>query len=270
MLLDTMARQICTSLLLTLSLACGAGDTTGVSDDPNPGPPPGPPPSQPGLISGVAVDAHGAPIAGAKIWIRPSLTTGLLDATTDANGRYSVQGLSTIPYRAYAWTFVQYGGKKVCLRLGSESDADYDSFVPTTGVVRNFRMKLEGEIGPNSGYYFGGDVRLFVPYAPNGERVIVTLTPTGPLVDGSAGRTLTYDAREHDLLLEGVPVGIYKATAKFVSANGATAPLTVSAKDQNDYAADAQLQWQTKDSCVGSTAGGPDRAYLWIRNPAEE
>jgi hypothetical protein len=131
-------------------------------------------------------------------------------------------------------------------------------------------MKVEGEIGPNSGDYFGGDVRLFVPYAPNGERIMVTLTPTGPLVDGSAGRTLTYDPREHDLLLEGVPVGIHKATAKFVSANGATAPLTISARDQNDYAADAPLEWQTKDSCIGSTAGGPDRAFLWIRNPAEE
>lgn len=270
MLLDTMGRQLCTSLLLALSVACGAGDTTGVSDDPNPGPPGTPPPSQPGLISGVAVDAHGAPIAGAKVWIRPSLTTGLLDATTDANGKYSVQGLSTIPYRAYAWAFVQYGGKKLCLRLGSQSDADYDSFVPATGVVRNFTLRTEGEIGPNSGDHFGGDVRLFVPYAPNGERVIVTLTPTGPLVDGSAGRTLTYDAREHDLLLEGVPVGIYKATAKFVAADGATTALTISARDRDDYAADAELQWQTKDSCVGSTAGGPDRAYLWIRNPAQE
>jgi hypothetical protein len=270
MLLDTMGRQLSAAFLLTLSLACGGGDAAGLADDPDPTAPAPPPPAQPGSISGLAVDATGAPIAGAKIWIRPALTTGLLEATTDANGRYSVQGLATIPYRAYAWTFVQYGGKKVCLRLGAEREADYDSFVPTTGVVRNFRMKLEGEIGAHSGDRFGGDLRLFVPYAPNGERLLVTLTPTGPLIDGSAGRTLTYDTGEHGVLLQGVPVGLYKATATFVSANGAVTPLTVSAKDQNDYAADALLQWQTKDSCVGSSAGGPDRAFLWIRNPAEE
>jgi hypothetical protein len=270
MLLDTMARPLSTALLLALSLACGGGDSTGLADDPAPGPGAPPPPAQPGSITGIAVDGTGAPIAGAKIWIRPAVTTGLLEATTDANGRYSVQGLATIPYRAYAWTFVQYGGRKVCLRLGAEREADYDSFVPTTGVVRNFRLKVEGEIGPHSGDRFGGDLRLFIPYAPNGERVIVTLTPTGPLIDGSAGRTLTYDATELGALLQGIPVGVYQATARFVSATGAITPLTVSAKDQDDYAADALLQWQTRDSCIGSSAGGPDRAFLWIRNPAEE
>ncbi len=222
------------------------------------------------MVSGIAVDAHGVPIAGVKIWIRPSLTTGLLDATTDANGRYSVQGISTIPYRAYAWTVVNFGGKRLCLRLASQHDADYDSFVPTTGVVRNFALRAEGEIGPNSGYFFGGDLRLFVPTPPAGQRIIVTLTPTGPLVDGRAGRVLTYDAWEHNLLLEGVPVGVYKASAAFVTPGGAATPLIVSTTDQDDYAAQAPLQWQTKDSCVGSTAGGPDRAYLWLRIPGAE
>jgi hypothetical protein len=133
MMIDMTGRLLFASILLAVSVACGSGDSTGLVDEPAPGTPGTPVPSQPGMIRGIAVDAHGARIAGAKIWIRPSLTTGLLDATTDANGKYSVQGLSTIPYLAYAWTFVQYGGKRVCLRLASDSDADYDSFIPDHG-----------------------------------------------------------------------------------------------------------------------------------------
>ncbi|MBK6487264.1 MAG: carboxypeptidase regulatory-like domain-containing protein [Gemmatimonadetes bacterium] len=79
-------------------------------------------------MAGIVIDAQGAPIAGAKIWVRPALTTGLLEATTDANGRYSVQGIATIPYRAYAWTFMNYAGKRLCLRLGSS--------VPRTTTLR--------------------------------------------------------------------------------------------------------------------------------------
>ncbi|MBK6487263.1 MAG: hypothetical protein IPF98_10405 [Gemmatimonadetes bacterium] len=142
--------------------------------------------------------------------------------------------------------------------------------MPTTGVVRNFKLQAEGEIGPNSGWHFGGELRLFVPFAPAGHRVIVTLTPTGPLIDGSAGSVRSYDAREHDNLLNSVPVGVYSASAALVAANGTRTPLTVSTTDQDDYESEVVVRWQTKDSCIGSHAGGPDRAYLWIRNPAAE
>jgi hypothetical protein len=42
---------------------------------------------EPGTISGRAVDSLGRPLAGARIWIRPALTGGLLQTRTDGDGR---------------------------------------------------------------------------------------------------------------------------------------------------------------------------------------
>lgn len=73
-----------------------------------------------------------------------------------------------------------------------------------------------------------------------------------------------------DNLLPSVPVGVYSASAALVATNGTRTPLTVSTTDQDDYASDVTVKWQTRDSCIGSHAGGPDRAYLWIRNPGAQ
>lgn len=267
MLTEIISRRVVAALALTAAAACGGGaDAT----DPSDGPPDTPPASDvsPGVVTGVALDTHGQPIAGARIWVRPAVTTGLLQATTGGDGRYRVQGPSNIPYNAYAWTTVQYRGKSVCLRLASTNAADYDAFVPTNGVVRNFRLQLTGPIEPGSDNLFGGELRLFVPATPAGMSLMVTLTPDGPLVDGSTGQVLTFDARE--LLLRGIPVGVYKASAAFVAANGTRIPLDVNNDGLDGYASQATVQWSTDGSCVGSTGSGPDRAFLWIHDPSGE
>jgi len=123
-----------------------------------------------GVVSGVALDTRGKPIAGARIWVRPALTTGLLETMTDANGRDEVQGIARIPYRAYAWHQLQYRGKRLCLRLASENPADYDPFVPKEGVTRNFRWQLSGDIAPFSEDKFGADLRVFPPSVQAGSR----------------------------------------------------------------------------------------------------
>ena len=269
MLIDMMTRRTVAAVMMLVAIGCGSAAE---SADPSPTGPDDPGSSlSPGEVTGIARDSQGAPIAGAKIWIRPALTTGLLQATTDANGRYSVQGLSTIPYYAYAWQFVNYRGTKLCLRLASEQQSDYDSFIPVDGAVRNFRWKIEGEIEANSGEYFGGDIRVFSPGTPSGSKLMITLTPDGPLVDGSAGRTMTLDAHAADLLLTGIPVGVYKASAAFVDANGNRTELEVNRDGSgHPYSAETTMQWESEGSCVGSTSGGPDRAFLWVHVPGSE
>jgi Carboxypeptidase regulatory-like domain len=102
------------ALLLT---ACGQNTTTptGPSDNPN-----NPPSAQtePNSVSGIALDTMGNPIANARIWIEPAVTTGLYNATTDANGCYIATDLPTVPYYAKAWTYVTHNGEDFCLRLG--------------------------------------------------------------------------------------------------------------------------------------------------------
>jgi len=272
MLIDTMTRRTFAAVLTIALVACSACGGADDSAGPTPSTPDDPQTSLlPGEVTGTVVDSHGAPIAGAKIWVRPALTTGLLTATTDANGRYDVQGIASIPYRAYAWQFVNYRGSKLCLRLASSSESDYDSFVPSHGVVRNFRWKLEGEIEANSGEFFGGDIRVFTPGTPSGSKLMITLTPDGPLVDGSAGRTITLDAGAADLLLTGIPVGVYKASAAFIDANGNRTELEVNRDGSgHPYSAQTTMDWKTEGSCVGSTGSGADRSFLWVHVPGSE
>ena len=278
MTFELTTRAAIASALLTLSIACSTDSpTSSVPSGTGPGSGQvgsGPTDSaivaRPGSVSGIAVDASGAPIAGATIWIRPAVTTGLLTATTDANGRCSVLAAFNIPYRAYAWTTVNYAGKSVCLRLASPLPTDYDSFVPGTPVMRNFILRGSGPVGNDASSHFGADLRLFVPGTPAGSRLMVTLTPTRTLLDGSNGNALTYDAAEHDLLITDIPIGVYSATAAFVDAKGARTPLEVSVTGYTAYDASATVQWQSKSSCVGSSSSGADRSFLWIHVPGAE
>lgn len=56
-----------------------------------------------GTISGRALDARGNPIAGALVWVKPAVTTGLVTVHADANGRYIAEGLPNVPYKVCAW-----------------------------------------------------------------------------------------------------------------------------------------------------------------------
>jgi hypothetical protein len=220
--------------------------------------------SEPGLVQGVALGIQGKPVAGATIWVRPSLTTGLLQTTTDAQGRYKVKGISTIPYNAYAWYRQTYRGKNVCLRLAPEQLAGYDSFIPEKGAVKNFKLQITGEIPDNTSAHFGGEFRVFLPATPAGSRVELNLVPDGALLDGSIGQAKKIVL--NDVVQSGIPIGVYTTTATLIEANGSRSSLEISA-DDNSYASRTTLQWQSEGNCVGSTASGTDRAFLWLRVP---
>jgi hypothetical protein len=247
-------------VFLPVLLALGACPSTVEGQSPSPTL------GEPGVIQGVALDTQGKPLSGVKIWVRPAVTTGLLQATTDAQGRYRVKGPSTIPYNAYAWHSFTHRGKKLCVRLASEKPSDYDGFVPDRGVVRNFRWQMSGEIPDDSNSRFGGEFRVFVPGTPDGSKLELTLTPDGPLADGSTGKTLRIPI--DDVVQGGIPLGVYKVMAAFVATDGTRTALQVS-QDDRTFGTQATLQWQNESSCVGSTASGPERAFLWVRVPGE-
>ena len=79
------------------------------------------------------LDTRGKPLEGVTVWIKPVVTTGVAEVRTDEQGRYEVEGLPPVGYRAYAWLGVRYGGKKFCYRLAQ----------PKTSEYRRFRIKTK-------------------------------------------------------------------------------------------------------------------------------
>jgi hypothetical protein len=259
---------------LTIS-AAGAGAAQ-VPTAPTPQPPvnqpptPQPmPPSRPGTVTGTVVDTQGRPIAGARVWIQPSITTGLVEVRTDANGRYLAQGLVDVPYTAKAWTYVTYNGRQLCLRLGMGSPADYDSFVATQGAVRDFRWQLTGPIEDlrNLNEYFGGMLRVMSAGYYSGSRIEFSFTPTGPRVDGSSVAPFTRVLNEpgRDIDIYDLPVGPYRVAATLISPDGSRRPLRL-ARDGFAPASDAvDIDWTGDGTC--SNQSGVDWAYVWVEIP---
>lgn len=226
-----------------------------------------------GSVQGQAVDTSGKPLSGVQVWIKPVVTTGVAEAITDGQGRYRVPGLPPVGYRPYAWLQVPYRGKTFCYRLASAAVGDYNPFTPTGSMTRNFRWQLSGQIPDQEAYsdlgYFGGSLPLMAAFgqerwATQDDEIELTLTPTGPLIDGSAGTVLKRTAPARGMALD-VPIGTYRVQATFVGANGKREPLRVSATD-GDYAPTANVTFKpTGNICKGTTGGAPGRAYVYWR-----
>ena len=224
--------------------------------------------TQPRSVIGTAVDTQGRPIAGARVWILPALTTGVSEVRTNAEGRYVAEGLIDVPYRARAWAYVDYGGRQVCMRLGMDSPVDYDTFVPTAGAVRNFRMQLTGPIEDlrDLNEHFGGMIRVMYSRAFEGNQLEFTFTPTGPLIDGTRiepfVRTLN-PSRDSDI--HGIPVGPYRLSAAVVSPNGARRPLPLALDSFADTQAAVNIDWTSDGTC--SNTSGFDWVYVYPEFP---
>lgn len=228
------------------------------------------PPTRPGTVTGMAVDTQGRPIIGARVWIVPALTTGLVEVRTDSNGVYVGEGLLDVPYRARAWTFVEYGGEQLCLRLGMESPVDYDTFVPTMGAVRNFRLQLSGPIEDLRGTQeqFGGVLSVYNawPYEDAGYRIEFTFTPAGPLVDGSRIEPFTRVVDpDRATEIRGVPVGPYRVGATLVGSDGSRRALGVAPDSQAQPTPSINVDWTGDGSC--SNNSGVDWEYVYLELP---
>jgi hypothetical protein len=249
--------------VFVLLSACGSAGGPGNGGPGNGGPGNG----GAGTVTGQALDAQGKPITGAKIWVKPVVTTGLYETRTDAGGRYEATGLPPVGYRVLAWAEREYNGQRYCIRLGHEKAEDYSPINPANGAVRNFVLKASGRIEDVELYsdmgYFGGSVSVMdsrhVP-ARNAP-LEFTLTPTGPLIDGKPGKTLTLKPNAEGYLLD-VPVGVYKVTAVSLE-GGKRTPIKIG-NTASSLGAEAKLEFKPSgQSCVGSYGSGLERAYLY-------
>lgn len=178
-------------------------------------------------VTGVVKDANGNPIAGATVRIENDFN--YYDVTTNSQGKYSCTVAAFGSYKALAWAPVTYNGSNYILRVGMPNAADYDHFDPRNGAVRNFKLQHKGRIpdrnpADNGTGYFGMSINFYKlgsltgPQWEPGDLVKYTLTPVGPLMDGSTGQVIqgsfTIQSDNAEYYAVDVPAGKYKVDVR--------------------------------------------------------
>ncbi|MEZ0267460.1 MAG: hypothetical protein ACAI43_22240 [Phycisphaerae bacterium] len=222
--------------------------------------PPASPVAKPGWILGVVYGPDNKPLSKGVTVIataRSSFDWGgkTYELKPDAAGQYAVQAKEG-NYKLWATIDVDYNGRHFKLPLApvdgkGEHDVQRVAERLQLGIVKGFQWRLTG-LQPGGtekdGPYFGvgvnvsdaaprfePDTHLSKKYP--GSSVVVRLEPTGPLVDGSAGKPLDlesptdslYDDRNPKRKFPDLPLGDYKATARLKLKDGTERPLNVAA-----------------------------------------
>ncbi|MFB9994920.1 hypothetical protein ACFFLM_23500 [Deinococcus oregonensis] len=193
----------------------------------------------PYVMKGVVKDEQGKPVAGVEVFADNTLYYNMnARGKTDAQGRYSIelprQDLGT--WTAGAYVKREYNGVNHEFRLYAD---DESAFSASKGAVRNFVWRLSGERGDGN---IGKLVYIYITEGVSISNVEVTLTPKGPLADGSAGKPIT--RRVSTGRIENVPVGRYTATARLLRDGQAPLPLLVSPGQGGNYGASATADFE--------------------------
>jgi hypothetical protein len=225
----------------------------------------------PGTVTGSVLDTQGRPLADAEVQMAPSVTTGTpVTVHTGADGRYRVEGLPAVPFRAYAWKKVELNGQRYCLRIGGADASQYDTFTPSRAVVRNFRWQLTGPIRDYDGEFFGGTIGLSLRGNFTDGTAQLTFTPTSTLLDGSPASAFTRTLGTPLQPIEDVPVANYTVTG-VITRNGVQSPLRVGLTPEayyEDQTATAQLVFPPgANGTCGVRASGVNSVTLYVNSP---
>jgi hypothetical protein len=191
-----------------------------------------------GSVRGYVKDSKGNPIKGAVIGVRSSAAGGFYSGASgksDAKGYYEI----AVPWGAaefYTASVTQdYGDGRAAFGL-HPADGEADSFASANGLVENWvllpygiadRDKASDDPKYNGNYYGGTfTVSYYImdtrfpddSSLPEGSEIELTLIPSGPLIDGSAGKTFVLRRRVQEgtpttFCVNNVPVGQYRVVA---------------------------------------------------------
>jgi len=205
--------------------------------------------AKPGSIRGVILNRSGKPIPGVKVWCYvgvPNYWTynqgENVVATTDENGRYSldIHELVGVPHVHAVWTTTYHDmryqiplmaldghGQPRETEIAAKERGDVFHFVPVLSGLRS------GADPDNMFSYYGAGLTLshdigstYRRGIPANSTLRVTLAPQGPLVDGSAGRTLTHEWPNMSVGdWRDIPVGAYRVTVEAILPDGSRFPL---------------------------------------------
>lgn len=217
--------------------------------------------AKPFTISGTVTDTKGRPLEGVEVSVNADFVYGRASATTGPDGRYGFSDLLKATYRAKAWVKAPYAGGKVCQRLAMPKPTDYNSFAISSGAVRDFRWQLTGKIGFTDSF-FGASIRIWdLENTLAGARsVIFTLTPTGPLIDGSPGVIIVREAvlayPSSDDGLDDLPLGTYRLKAAMVGKDGRQFPLVAAPIGSEAFRPEIDLVWRAEPRCGFASDNG--------------
>jgi hypothetical protein len=214
----------------------------------------GPSQPRPGYATGTILDQHGQPIKVGRVQaqllgVSQAGEKIAIDLPVDATGRYEGQ-IPAGNYSVVARLVTSFGGKPFTFELDPVGGKLPDQSA-RNGVVRDFRWKLAGprpersatSSSPYDRYGFrlkvlSTDSCSPINPAPNCKlpenlQATLTLTPVGPLIDGSPGQPVTMALTGGQLnkgftAEEDLPLATYRITVA-TTTSGTPRPLLVSA-----------------------------------------
>ncbi|WNR46182.1 copper amine oxidase N-terminal domain-containing protein [Paenibacillus roseipurpureus] len=216
----------------TATIRIDEPEDTSSTPEPTPVPVPAPIPdfpketAEPYVAKGYVRDMQGHPLSDIVVYADNTLLyDSNIIGVTDENGHYEIE----LPQLATSWSMSaditkSFNGKKYKFHLEPENE------VPLTGSkggVRNFTWTD-----------FNGQIYIYPFFTSSNDSMPefdlsdleVTLTPVGPLLDGSTGQTII--KRGGPVIggggIDGIPIGKYKATARWMPEGYAPIPLQIS------------------------------------------
>jgi hypothetical protein len=245
-------------LLLGASIACSAcsSNTEGKEDAGQ-----SPPPSgavETNVVKGRVVDSTGKPLAGAQVVADNQLLYDAnVEGVTGADGTYRLElGRAATTWNVSARFQRQYNGQTYTFDLHPSNP---NSFATNEGAIRDFAWRLTGPRAEGGTY--GGmvlfDLTVYVdaedPNTPLArENVELTLTPEGPLVDGSTGAPLTARGTNSGdgFGLQDVAIGRYTVTARYAPQGKPARPMVLRLNNGDTYASSLTTDFKTVASTV--------------------
>ena len=193
----------------------------------------------PYVVTGGAVDTEGRPLAAALVTAHSqSLPGSTVTGSTGSDGCYRLD-LLPIPS---TWSVVAtidrpFGGRTYRFDL----HPDAGPLAGNVGAARSFEWRIAGPRG--EGRFYGSPVLVYVPLGTSESDVELTLTPVGPLVDGSAGATITRPAVHtgDGWAVPDVPIGRYRITARHVPTGS---PMEVRRRNAGAYGPEVTLDFE--------------------------
>lgn len=210
----------------------------------------GEPKFEKGYVTGKAFDTKGNPIAGAYLYLQNTLFhNSYVNSTTSADGTYKIP-LSPGAWKVIASFQKEYNGQTYTLRLHTDNSETFSE----EGAVRNATWKLEGrnpDPSYNNAVFYGGQVDVSYHHTFDyevQEKVELTFTPSGPLIDGSEGKTYKLKRGDHYWpestdRIEDLPIGRYMVKAVVKSEQGDVALLIGSSHTADDFTPEFQLDF---------------------------
>lgn len=208
---------------------------------------PGAAAGQANVVSGTVRTADGRPLAGATI--RVSGATGAARGTTvrttsDRSGNYRVE-VPPGDYDVDAFYDLAFDGQTYRELWLDRTNDGCGRQLSQAGIVRHFVLRLSGPLRCTANFdpneptsYAGGALHVTPGSLPPTAKVRFTLTPIGPLADGSKGRTLTFE-RTGTMLTRGggrlgetgwlhdIPLGRYRVSADVTPSGGESRALVL-------------------------------------------